>query len=357
MPVSALCQALCPWPYTFTTIEQKSDTCHFNPKSVAVDSVGNVYFADARNQVICQMQSSGQISIIAGKLGTSGGSDGMGSQARFNFPRGIAIDAADNVFVADTGNNTIRRITPEGVVTTVAGLAGTVGSTDGAGIYARFNYPASLAVDHLGNIYVADLYNSIIRKVTSHGTVTTIAGQAGIAGSVNGKGGKALFNFPISIAVDGLENIYVADMLNNAIRRVSADGMVTTFAGTLCYNPGNADGAAGSARFCHPCGVCVDKAGNVYVADSGNDTVRQITPEGAVTTLAGLAGQSSFVDGTGSVVRFWHPTALTLDSFGDLYVTDLDNAAIRKGSAAISTNTDTALSRNASHAPKTIFSE
>jgi sugar lactone lactonase YvrE len=312
-----------------------------------VDAAGDVYFADTRKQVICRMQPSGRISIIAGKLGTSGCVDGPGSEARFSYPRGIALDAAENIFVADTANNTIRRITPDGVVTTVAGVAGTIGSGDGTGIYARFNFPASVAVDSLGNIYVADLYNCTIRKVTQHGTVTTIAGQAGVHGSVDGKGSAALFNFPVSIALDSSGNTYVADVFNNAIRKITPNGTVITWAGRLSYTPGNADGTAGNARFCHPCGVAVDNTGNVYVADSGNNTIRRITPDREVTTLAGLAGQSGLADGIGSAARFSHPTALALDHRDHLYVTDLDNKTIRKGTAAIVIPTTTALSLKA----------
>lgn len=344
-PTSALCEIVYPSQYTFTTLAGKSSNeQHFNPKSVAVDAAGDVYFADTRKQVICRMQPSGRISIIAGKLGTSGCADGPGSEARFSYPRGIAIDAAENIFVADTANNTIRRITPDGVVTTVAGVAGTVGSRDGTGIYARFNFPASVAVDSLGNIYVADLYNCTIRKVTQHGTVTTIAGQAGVHGSADGQGSAALFNFPISIALDSSGNTYVADVFNNAIRKITPNGTVITWAGRLSYTPGNTDGAAGNAGFCHPCGVAVDNAGNVYVADSGNNTIRRITPDRNVTTLAGLAGQAGLADGIGSAVRFSHPTALALDQRDHLYVADLDNKTIRKGSAAIAISVNAALS-------------
>ena len=354
-PASASCQTVYPAPYTFTTIAAKSNT-HFKPKSVAVDSAGNVYFADTLKQVICRMEPSGGIRIIAGQLGTTGSSDGTASQARFRYPRGIAVDTANNIVVADAGNNTIRRITPDGVVTTVAGLAGPPGSADGAGNNARFSFPVSVAVDRLGNIFVADLCNCTIRKVTSNGAVTTIAGQAGIAGSADGTGCAALFNFPISIAVDGMDNLYVADMMNNAIRKITTAGLVTTFAGRLSYTSGDADGAGNSARFCHPCGVAVERTDNICVADSGNDTIRRITPGRTVTTLAGISGQSGFTDGIGSAVRFWHPTALALDQPGNLYVTDPGNAAIRKGSA-VSMNTNTAISLKASDTPKVSIRE
>lgn len=353
--LSASGQAIDPSPYTFSTVAMKSGTQHFNPKSVAVDAAGRIYFADAKNQVICRIEPSGTVSIIAGEPGTCGSRDGKGCYARFRYPRGIATDAAGNIYVADTCNNTIRRITPGGVVTTLAGLAGTAGSADGTAFYARFNYPTGVAVDHQGKIYVADLYNCTIRKVTADGTVTTIAGLAEISGSTDGRGALARFRFPMSVAVDDSGNIYVADLLNNAIRKVTPTGMVITWAGTMSYTPGNADGMGKGARFNHPSGVAVDKAGNIYVADSCNDTIRRISPDQAVTTLAGLAGQSGFADGTGNTVRFWHPTNLAVDCPGNLYVTDLDNAAIRKGFVAASTKA--ALSLKTASAPRAHYPE
>ena len=344
---AALCQAVYTSPYTFTTLAGKSHVgtignkspLHFKPKSVAVDATGNVYFADSHKDVICRITPSGDIAVIAGQLGAAGSADGTGTQARFHNPRGIAIDPAGIIYVADAGNNTIRRISPGGVVTTLAGIAGGFGSDDGTGCDARFNFPVSLAVDNSGNIYVADMFNCTIRKVTSNGVVTTIAGFAGIAGGVDGKGRSALFNFPISVAVDSQDNVYVADLLNNAIRKVTAAGVVTTFAGRMSYATGNADGIGEAARFFHPTGLAVDDSDNIYVGDTDNNTVRRIAPDGAVTTLAGLDGRFGFADGAGSAARFWHPSNLATDRLGNLYVTDLGNAAIRKGSAATSTNT------------------
>ena len=345
--IPALCQAIYTSPYTFTTLAGKTPApagenkspLHFNPKGIAIDPIGNVYFADARKDVICRITPSGDTTVVAGKFGARGSADGTGSQARFCFPCGIAADAAGNIYVADTGNNTIRRITQSGVVTTLAGMADTVGYDDGTGSRARFNYPVSLAVDNSGNIIVADMYNCTIRKVASNGAVTTIAGMAGISGGVDGKGMNALFNFPRSVTVDNNDNVYVADLLNNAIRKITPAKVVTTLAGGMSYATGNADGIGEAAGFSHPAGLATDNAGNIYVADTGNNTVRRIAPDGSVITLAGLDSQFGFADGTGSAVRFWHPASLALDRFGNLYVADLDNAAVRKGFAATSTNT------------------
>ncbi len=361
LPLPATCQAIDTSPYTFTTLAgktspQASPGWSFNPKGIAVDATGNVYFADTFKQVICRMTPSGVVSILAGQLGIIGSTDGIRSQARFNDPRGVATDAAGNIYVADWGNDIIRRISPAGVVTTLAGIAGTVGCDDGTGCAARFDRPNSVAVDSSGNVYVADLYNSTIRKITPEGVVTTFAGRPGIEGSRDGSGSAARFNFPASVAVDNSGNVYVADMFNNAIRKITPAGMVTTLAGTMSYTVGNADGTGSAAQFCHPYGLIVDSSGNVFVSDSGNHTIRRITPDGAVTTLAGLAGQSGIADGTGSAVRFWHPTSLALDRLGNLYVTDLDNASIRKGFAAGPTNTAFSL-KTPSHTPATGYRE
>ena len=338
----ATCQAIYTSPYTFTTLAGKANPAwSFNPKGIAVDAAGNVYFADMHRQVICRVTSSGTVTILAGKSGCKGDADGVGSQARFHCPHGVALDAAGNIYVADSGNNTVRRITPAGVVTTLAGFAGAADYVDGRGSNARFNYPGSLAIDRAGNVYVADVYNSVIRKVTSDGVVTTLAGIPGLVGARDGRGVAARFNVPLGIAVDNSGNVYVADVLNNAIREVAPDGTVTTLAGTMSYAVGNADGAGSIAQFCHPCGVAVDSQNNIYVADAGNQTIRRITPSRVVTTVAGFAGQSGSANGTGSSARFFDPLSLALDRLGNLYVADSGNAAIRKGFA--STNTAFAL--------------
>jgi sugar lactone lactonase YvrE len=339
MPAAA--QAVYSMPYTFTTLTGKAASgsageAHrgakfLDFKGLAVDAAANVYMADFRNQTICRMTPAGAVTILAGRAGSIGSTDGKGSDARFHYPQGVALDAAGNIYVADSWNNTIRRVTPSGMVTTLAGLARQVGSTDGIGSAARFNYPNSVAVDSAGNIYVADLYNATIRKVTPAGAVTTLAGQAGIYGHADGKGSVAQFNAPFSLAVDDADDIYVADMFNNAIRKVTATGMVTTLAGQLSYKIGSMDGTVRGAQFSHPRGVAVDNLDNVYVADTDNQTIRRITPDGAVRTLAGLTGQTGSADGTGNTARFGCPMSLTMDPAGNLYVVDQSNAVIRKG--------------------------
>ncbi len=255
---------------------------------------------------------------LAGMAGSSGSANGTGSAARFNTPYGVAVDSAGNVYVADNGNHTIRKVSAAGVVTTLAGLAGSGGSADGTGSAARFSLPNGVAVDSAGNVYVADFNNHTIRKVTPAGVVTTLAGRAGSFGSADGTGGAARFIFPTDVAVDSAGNVYVADTGNYAIRKVTAAGVVTTLAGS-------------AARFDQPQGVAVDSAGNVFVTDRTDHTIRKVTAAGVVTTLAGNAGVSGSADGAGSVARFYRPSDVVVDNAGNLYVADSGNNTIRKG--------------------------
>src|SRR6266446_2589763 len=226
---------------------------------------------------------------FAGLATGRGSADGTGSAARFNESEGVAVDGAGNVYVADSNNDTIRKITPAGVVTTLAGRAGQVGSADGTGTNALFNYPTGVAVDGAGNVFVADQGNHTIRQITPAGVVTTLAGSAGQSGSADGHGSNARFNQPFGVAVDSGGNVYVADLQNQTIRKITSSGTVTTLAGSAGQT-GSVDGTGSAARFNGPAGVAVDGATNVYVADFYNFTIRKITPAGAVTTLAGNTG-------------------------------------------------------------------
>ncbi len=300
------------------------------PQGVAADSAGNVYVADTCNSTIREINFMAVVNTLAGQAGGGPGSvDGTDSTARFNQPQGVAADSAGKVYVADTGNSTIRRINPAGVVSTLAGLALNIGTNDGVGSDARFCYPAGVAVDSAGNVYVADQFNSTIRKVTPAGVVTTLAGLARSWGSADGTNGDARFHWPSGVAVDSAGNVYVADEWNNTIRKVTPDAVVTTLAG-LAGTSGTNDGAGSDARFCYPAGVAVDSAGNVYVADQFNSTIRKVTPAGAVTTLAGWAGIYGFTDGAGKAARFCFPGGVAVDSAGNLYVADTYNDTLRK---------------------------
>jgi sugar lactone lactonase YvrE len=233
------------------------------------------------------------VSTLAGQALSSGGSDGVGSAARFNYLCAVAVDNAGNVYVADTDNHTIRKIVAStGAVTTFAGAAGISGSADGVGSDARFNNPSGVAVDGAGNVYVADTMNHTLRQITSLGAVSTLAGSAGIAGSLDGSCAAARFDGPQGLAVDAGGNLYVADTNNHTIRKIApSTSLVTTVAG-LAGIPGAADGLGSQARLNCPSGLSVDLSGNLFVADTENHTIRKIDPTGSVSTLAGLAGDS-----------------------------------------------------------------
>jgi streptogramin lyase len=330
--------------FTFSTLagaaspgsaDGAGSAARFNdPSGVAVDGAGNVYIADTYNNTIRKMTPAGVVTTLAGSAGNSGGADGAGAGAQFNGPAGVAVDGAGNIYVADTYNNTIRKVTPAGVVTTLAGQAGNSGAADGAGPNAQFYNPSGLAVDRAGNVYVADSGNSTIRKVTSAGFVTTLAGAAGNSGSADGTGTNAQFSGPLGVAVDAAGNVYVADSQNNTIRKVTAAGVVTTLAGDPNSGAGSSDGTGANAQFSDPSGAAVDGAGNLYVADGYNNTIRKVTSAGVVTTLAGSAGNAGSADGSGSSASFSYPSGVAVTGGGVLYVADSYNNTIRKVTAA-----------------------
>ncbi len=299
------------------------------PLGIAVDASGNLYVADSNNYAIRKITSAGVVTTLAGMAGGAGSENGTGSAARFNYPRGIAVDGSGNVYVADTSNHTIRKITSASVVTTLAGIPENFGSADGTGSAARFYGPHGIAADAIGNVYVADSVNNTIRKITSAGVVTTLAGSAGNSGRVDGSGVDARFYNPKGIAVEASGNVYVADTYNHTIRKITSAGMVTTIAGTAGIY-GSVDGTSSAARFYYPSGIAVDGSGNVYVADTNNDTIRKITSAGVVMTLAGTAGSSGSANGTGSAARFNYPSGIAVEVSGNVYVADTLNHTIRK---------------------------
>ena len=293
---------------------------------ITLDGSGNICVTDYNSNTVRKV-NGGLVSTIAGSPGVTGSANGPALMASFNGPNGIGFDKSGNLFITDFGNNTIRKLSPTGTMSTFAGTPGVTGSLNGIGSAAQFNCPNKLILDGTGNIYVADSGNDAIRKITTGGSVSTFAGLPGVTGSANGTGTSARFNWPHSLALDVSGNLYVSDCYNQTIRKITPAGLVSTLAGASGIS-GSSNGAGITARFNYPEGLAVDSTGNIYVADSQNYTIRAITPGGSVTTLAGAPGVSGTVDGIGSAARFFGPDGMVGDGNGNLYVAD--TYAIRK---------------------------
>ena len=343
------------------------------PAGVAVDSLGNIYVADTGSNVIRSIDTFGSVATIAGS-GYTGSSDGQGTAASFNTPQGIAVDASGNLYVADSTNSAIRKIDTSGNVTTLAG-AGTSGFLNGQGTAARFSNPQGVAVDASGNVYVADSTNGAIRKVDTSANVTTLAGGGG-RGSSDGQGVAAKFWNPQSVVVGLSGSIYVADTSNNTIRKIDSSGNVTTTAGEAATS-GSTDGQGAGASFTVPTAVAVGASGSIYVVDTGNAAIRKIDPMGAVTTFAsgfssptGVAvGASGYVYvadsddnaiyrvgafGTRTALAGQYsyvPNGVALDSSSNVYVADQANQTVWKIGA---TGTVTALAGQGQYAPSAV---
>lgn len=341
------------------------------PHGVALDSSGNLYVVDSGNNAVrFGMPGAGagvfSMQPLAGG-GAAGYSDLVGANAQFNNPYGVAVDGSGNAYVTDTNNHCIRKITPAQVVTTLAGN-GTAGNADGLGKAAQFNNPHGIAIDSTGVLYVADYGNNTIRKVTLDGQVTTLAGS-GVAGFKNALGTDAQFNGPQDLTVDGSGFVYVTENGTNEVRRISPEGTVTTYIGTDDLQPGWEDGPAEMARLNQPLGLSIESSTKImYVADAGNKAIRQIQPVHCVSTLTGkgrpltapslllwsdpnagkatptnnnplfpasatcCAGSTTagFVDGDALTAQFDEPWGVVADANGNLYVADSANHAIRK---------------------------
>lgn len=290
------------------------------PTDVAIDSQDNIYVADRSNHRIRKITPSGVVTTLAGS--TRGFADGTGVTAQFYYPTGIAIDNQGNIYVIDKQNTKVRKIAPNGVVSTLAGSS--YGYADGTGANAQFSNPTGIAIDNENNIYVADQNNHRIRKITPNGMVTTFAGST--SGFADGTGINAQFNRPTGLTIDSQGNIYITDKNNHRIRKITSNGVVTTLAGNGTI--GTVDGTSDIAQFNNPIGLTIDYQNNIYIADSENNRIRKITPDGVVTTLAG--NTQGFLDGDGSTAQFEYPTGLAIDIQGNIYVADRNNHKIRK---------------------------
>lgn len=294
------------------------------PSGLDVDQSGNVYVADYANNRIRVITPAGAVTTFAGS-GNFAYADGTGTAASFKWPSDVALDSSGNLFVSDQFNHRIRKINPNGVVTTFAG-SGALGTADGTGTAAQFFFPQGIAVDSNDNVFVTD-GPSTIRKITPAGVVTTFAGSPNALGSTDGVGPAASFSQPLGLTLDASDNIYVADSASHMIRKITPAGTVTTLAGSGA--PGGTDDSGTAATFNHPYGIAFDGIDALYVAEGFGHVIRKVTLAGVVTTLAGSV--AGFADGIGEDAQFSFPSGLAYDvGAGALYIADKVNNRIRK---------------------------
>ncbi len=298
-----------------------------DPAAIVADANGNFFVADSQNHAVRKITTNGLVTTLAGQLGVSGSANGVGTGAQFNAPSGLAFDQSGNLLVSDTGNSTIRKITPGGAVSTFAGIVGQSGFADGAAGRAQFNSPLGIAVAPNGAVFVADGGNHCIRQLFG-GIVSTFAGSPQNWGCANGQGTNAQFNGPVGLAFDSRTNLFVSDANNDTIRKISPDGTVAVFAGATGVD-GATDGDLDTARFRSPAELVFDKKGNLFVADSFNQTIRKISTNGIVSTVSGVAGQSGTNSGVNGTGRFFNPYGLAIGADGALVVADTYNELVR----------------------------
>ncbi len=319
---------------TITTVAATKTGQLSGPLGVAVNRAGNLYIADSGSNVIREVSSSGVMTTIAGS-GKPGfaGDGGPASSAQLNNPNGLAVDAAGNVYIADTSNNRVRKVTSSGVISTVAGT-GTSGFSgdNGPATNAQLRSPASVTVDAAGNFYIADNFNRV-RKVNSSGVISTVAGNGSFGYTGDGVAATtAALNSPSGIAVDAAGNLYIADTSNNRVRKVvAASGAISTIAGNGTNNFSGDGGPATSAQMNSPFGVTQDSSGNLYISDSGNNRIRKVTTSGIISTFAGNGASGFSGDGgLAASAQLSGPAGLAVDAAGNLYIADVNNNRIRK---------------------------
>jgi sugar lactone lactonase YvrE len=301
--------------------------------AMARDRGGSIYFVEAGPQIVQKISPDDSLATIAGSPYTSGSADGVGRDARFNSPQGIAVATDGTVYVADTGNATIRKITPDGTVTTFAGAAGQQGDFGGQGANARFRFPTSVVIDSNGNLFVVDSVNYKILKITSGGFVSTFAGSSFSNGSMgeplDGVGTAARFGYPNAIAIDANDNLYVSDSGWSLIRKITPGGVVTTIAGQKAVTAVT-DGPFGVGTFYYPTGLDVEQDGSVIVTEKYAQVIRRVAPSGELTTVAGSVNDVGGVDGTDANVRFNHPNAILVEPSGNWVISDQWSYTLRR---------------------------
>ena len=306
-----------------------------SPYRVAIDEAGNILIADGSNQRVRKVTTAGIISTVAGN-GTAGfsGDGGLATNAQLNAPYGVTLDANGNLLIADLNNNRVRIVSAaSGVIRTIAGTGtGGTGGTGGPATSAQLRNPSDTLMDPTGNVFIADSTNFRIEKISPAGVISTLAGSgtSGFSGD-NGAAIAAQFNRPMSLARDATGNLYITDLNNQRIRRVTPDGTITTIAGNGTAGWSGDDGPATSAQINTPYGVAIDGSGNLFIADTNNHAIRKVTPAGVITTVVGVGAIAGFSGDGGQALyaQLNGPAGVAVDAAGNLFIADTNNNRIR----------------------------
>jgi streptogramin lyase len=305
-----------------------------SPEGITVDKYGNIYVTEYKSSIVRKIDKNGKVSLIAGQPMQTGYADGEALKSIINRPHGLTVDNNRNVYFCDMKNHTIRKITPKGIVSTIAGKNGESGMIDGKGQNSRFNMPEGIAINSKGELFVADTYNFTIRKIDLEGNVSTIAGKGSEAGYINGPREKSRFNMPLGIAIDRLDNIFIVDANydldfqgNNVIRKIDTKGNVSTFAGIFGKN-GHENGNKENAIFNKPVGIAIAADGTIFIADTEADLIRKINKKGIVSTIGGQYLKEKSEIGIGNKAAFSDPQSITVAPNGDIFIADTFNNRI-----------------------------
>ncbi len=319
----------------------------YSPSGVVADSSGNVYFSDMVNNRVRKVTSTGLITTFAGNgynsdslTGGFSGDGGPADSAALYWPSGLAFDRAGNMYIADAGNSRIRKVSPAGIITTYAGTDSSGYNGDGQpATSARLHYPSGIWIDETGDLFIADCFNNRVRKIDTAGMITTVAGNgygAGtLGGGYGGDGGPATsaqLSWPAGVATDRSGNLYIAEINNNCVRKVTPGGIISTIAGNDTVAGYNGDGMVDTlARLCAPGGLMTDTVGNLYIADAGNSRIRIITPGGIINTFAGTGyGGFSGDGGLCTDAELFSPNGMAFDLNGNMYIADEANYRVRE---------------------------
>jgi DNA-binding beta-propeller fold protein YncE len=309
-----------------------------SPEGIVADKKGNLFITEYGSSIVRKIDSKGNVTLFAGQPLKTGFQDGKASESLIDRPHGIAVGANGDVFFCDMKNHSIRKNSLDGMVSTVAGKNTEKGIEDGLGENARFNQPEGIAINSKGELFIADTYNFTIRKIDINGLVSTFAGKGNQAGYADGKGKNARFNMPLGIAIDKNDNLYIADANydldsmqgNSLIRKIDTKGNVSTFAGVREQN-GHKDGKANKAIFNKPVGIAIGPDGSIFIADTEADLIRIIDKNRKVSTIGGQYLKENSLTGIGRSATFADPQSITVAPNGDIYIADTFNNRIVVG--------------------------